>query len=506
MLKKSALIILDGIGISKNKKGNAFLNATTPNLDNLIKNYPFLKINASEEFVGLPKKQMGNSEVGHLNIGAGRIVYTGLSLINKEIKDKLFFKNKAFLNAIDHCKKNNSKLHILGLCSDGGVHSSLQHVFALMNIAKQNNIPTVLHCFTDGRDVSPKSFINDLKQIELKAKKTNVKIGSVGGRFYAMDRDKRWERVEKEYLTLIGKEKNSFKNLSQYISQSYKNNITDEFIVPAYNANYKPSEIFIVNNDAVIFSNFRPDRARELSHLIYGSQYYDFIPKFKLSNIYFVTMMNYEGITPSIVAYPPQDIKNTLGEIISRNNLKQARIAETEKYAHVTFFMDGGKEIDFKNEKKILIPSPKVKTYDLAPEMSALEITENIIKEFDKQDVIIANYANGDMVGHTGNYQTAIKAVEVVDQQIGKLLKAANDKKWTLFIIADHGNCEEMIDANGNPITKHTLNLVPFIVTDKKVKLNKNIVGSLSNVAPTILNYMGINIPKEMTSKSLIKK
>ncbi|QZX49018.1 2,3-bisphosphoglycerate-independent phosphoglycerate mutase [Mycoplasma sp. E35C] len=502
-MKKALLMILDGYGISDNTHGNAVKNAHTPNLDNLIKNNPTVMLGASGEHVGLPKNQIGNSEVGHLNIGAGRIIYTGLSLINKEIETKKFFENQALLNAIDHAKKHNSKLHILGLVSPGGVHAHINHIYAIMELANKHNISTVLHVFGDGRDVPPKSLASYLDELIDRSKKTNTKIGSVAGRFYAMDRDQRWDRIDLAYQNLLFNKGVSYECIREYVQKSYDENITDEFIVPGFNKNYKTEEITIQDNDAVVFANFRPDRARQLSHYIFNSDYYKDHPETRRNNLYFVTMMQYEGIVPSSVCYPPKIEKNTLGEVLANANKTQLRIAETEKYAHVTFFFDGGVEVDYKNEDKVLVPSRKdVKTYDLAPEMSAKAIVDELLKVYLKYDVTILNFANPDMVGHTGNYEATVKGLEALDVEIGRLLEDANKNNVTVFFTADHGNAEEMIDENNQKVTKHTTNVVPFSITDKSVKFKKT--GILANVAPTILKYIGVEIPAEMDQEPLI--
>lgn len=506
--KKVILVIMDGIGLNPKLENNAVALAKTPTLDELIKNYPYTTLHASEEWVGLPKGQMGNSEVGHLNIGAGRIVYTGLSLINKDLEDGKFFKNKALLAAISYAKKHESKFHIMGLCSYGGVHSSLNHILALIELAAKHKVQPILHCFTDGRDVNPKSFINDLPIIIGKLKECNGKLASISGRYYAMDRDKRWDRIQKAYDVIIGKSASGFMDPIKYVKNSYDQGTTDEFIVPAINKSVTAAYASIEDNDAVVFANFRPDRARQLSHVLFGSKYYDYKPELRRKNLFFVTMMNYEGIVPSAVAYPPQDIKNTFGKVIASNHLKQLRIAETEKYAHVTFFFDGGKEIDYPNEQKVLVNSPKVATYDLKPEMSAIEVCDKLIEHMADTDVIIVNFANGDMVGHTGNLKATIEAVETVDTQVGKIYKKSLETNTTMFIIADHGNAEVMKDDKGNVVTKHTTNPVPFIITDRDVIFAKSTgpLGSLCDVAPTILTYLKIKLPKEMTGKNLAHK
>ena len=502
--RKVLLVILDGYGYSSTHHGNAIYLAKTPNLDYLMKTYSHELINASSEYVGLPQNQMGNSEVGHLNIGAGRIVYTGLSLIDNAIKTHQFEKNKAFLDAFKHVKTNNSKLHIMGLVSHGGVHSSYLHITELIKLAAKNGLQPIVHIFADGRDVDPHSFVKDLEDFSKVCNQANAKIATISGRYYAMDRDKRWDRVELAYNNIIGKGTNKFTNLVDYVNKSYANNISDEFIVPAINANYKTNEIALSDNDALIFANFRPDRARQMTHLICRSSYYDFTPTVQLKNIYMVTMSKYEGMNPNAIAFLPVELKNILGEVIEYNNLSQLRIAETEKYAHVTFFFDGGKEITFKNEKKILIPSPKVATYDLKPEMSANEIANSLIPTIGKYDLTVLNFANCDMVGHTGNLEAAIKAVETVDTMIGKIYEKCKNEDVTMFIIGDHGNAECMLDENNNPVTKHTTNPVWFILTDSNFRVLKG--GKLANIAPSILKYMGLPIPPEMDEKPIIKE
>lgn len=502
MNKKVLLAILDGFGYSKKTEGNAIYLAKKPNIDHLLNLYPHVLINASGKYVGLPDDQMGNSEVGHMNMGAGRIVYTGLGLIDQAIKTHEFELNLAFHNAFNFVKKQHSKLHIMGLVSHGGVHSSYNHITELIKLAVKNKIQPVIHVFTDGRDVCPHAFINDLKEFDKFCTQYNAKIATISGRFYAMDRDKRWDRVELAFENILGKGNNKFKDLTSYINDSYAKQVSDEFIIPAMNANYKTNEIALADNDAVIFINFRADRARELTHCICHSSYYDFSPKSSINNIYMVTMTKYEGMNESAVAFSQTILQNTLGEVIEKNNLSQLRIAETEKYAHVTFFFDGGKEINYKNEKKILIPSPKVKTYDLKPEMSANEITENLLPTIGKYDLTILNFANPDMVGHTGKIPQVIKAVETVDTMIGKIYKKCQEENVTLFITGDHGNAECMLDENNNPVTKHTTNPVWFTITDENAKLMDG--GKLSNIAPTILKYMGLKIPTEMDEKPLI--
>lgn len=504
MHKKVLLAILDGYGISNAIYGNAVQNANTPMLDELINSYPCVLLDASGEAVGLPMGQIGNSEVGHLNIGAGRVVYTGLSLINQHIKDRSFFANKAFLKTIEHVEKNHSKIHLIGLFSNGGVHSHNEHLLALIELFSKH-AKVVLHLFGDGRDVAPCSLKQDLEKLMIFLKNyPNVVIGTIGGRYYGMDRDERWDREMIAYKALLGVSKNKFNDPIGYIETQYQNQITDEFIYPAINANLNSDQFALNNNDGVIFFNFRPDRARQMSHLIFNSNYYNYQPELKRKeNLFFVTMMNYEGIVPSEFAFPPQTIKNSLGEVIANNNLKQLRIAETEKYAHVTFFFDGGFEVNLSNETKTLIPSLKVATYDLAPEMSCKAITDALLEKLNNFDFTVLNFANPDMVGHTGNYQACIKALEALDVQIKRIVDFCKANQITMFLTADHGNAEVMIDNNNNPVTKHTINPVPFVCTDKNVNFNQT--GILANIAPTILEYLNLSKPKEMTAKSLLK-
>lgn len=499
--KPIILVILDGYGISENQFGNAINNETAPFFFKLIKKYPFSLLEPSGQAIGLPDGQIGNSEIGHLTIGAGRIIYNGLSLINNEIKTQKIKSNKMILEAINFAKKNNSNLHILGLLSPGGVHSNEKHIFELIKIASENNLTPIIHIFGDGRDVAPKSLLKSLEKLENIIKDYPSIIATISGRFYAMDRDKRWDRIQLAYDNLLGISSNSFSNIKEYILSQYKKNITDEFIEPAHLENYHS---FISDNDAIIFANFRPDRARELSHFIFGSNLYQEFPQVKLNNIYFAIMMPYEGIEPSSILYKSAPINNTLGEIISKNNLSQLRIAETEKYAHVTFFMDGGLEIDFNKEERILISSPKVDTYDKSPNMSSIDITDNLLKNITNFDFIILNFANADMVGHTGNFEVTKQSIKCLDNQIERIYNAIQKVGGTMFITADHGNAEEMIDENNSPITRHTMNNVPFIITDENVKLFPK--GTIANVAPTILDYMNIEIPIEMNEKSLLKR
>lgn len=500
--KKVLLAILDGWGYSKNEHGNAVSLANTPNIDHLLKKYPHTILQASGKFVGLPDGQMGNSEVGHLNIGAGRIVYTGLSLIDKAISDGSFNKNKEFLAAFNHVKKYHSKLHIMGLVSHGGVHSKYEHIIQLIKLCYLQHVQPILHIFTDGRDTDQHVFVNDLKDLLNVCTIYHVTIGTIAGRYYAMDRDQRWTRSMLAFNNLLCTTKEKFQNLPEYVQKN--SNISDEFFIPAYNSSVDPKQIKLSDDDAVIFCNFRPDRARQLCHLIVGSNYYDFKNQTKLKNIYLVSFTKYEGIDNAHVAFDITKLSDTLGEVIADKHLSQLRIAETEKYPHVTFFFDGGKETTYENEQKILVPSPRVATYDLCPEMSAQTITDKLLSTIGKYDLTVLNFANADMVGHTGILDATIKAVECVDKQIGRIYRVAKKKHITMFITADHGNAECMLSDNNRPVTQHTTNPVMLIVTDNKCELADG--GKLGNLAPTILDYMHIIIPKKMTELSLLKR
>lgn len=507
-MKKTMLMILDGWGIGENYEGNAINLAQTPNFDKLLNEYPHSTLEASGLAVGLPEGQMGNSEVGHLNIGAGKTVYQDLTKITKAIKDRSFFENEQLLYAINNAKKNNSNLHLLGLVSHGGVHSHMDHLFALLELCKLNNFENVfVHAFLDGRDVSPTAAKNDIAELENKMAEIGVgKLATIAGRYYAMDRDKRWERVEKAYNSIVLGEGNKSDDIIKTITDSYENKVTDEFLVPTIIS--ENIQGLINDNDSVIFFNFRPDRARELTRAIIDKDFDGFERRKVLKNITYICMTQYDATIENVkIAFPPDVHKNTLGEVISKNNLSQLRIAETEKYAHVTFFFNGGNEEPNPGEDRKLIPSPKVATYDLQPEMSAIEVTENVVKAINdnKYDLIILNYANTDMVGHTGVLDAAIKAVETVDKCIGKVLEAIEKNDTTLFITADHGNSEYLIDkVTRESFTAHTTNKVPFIEFPRKdLELED---GKLSDIAPTILDIMDIEQPKEMTGKSLIKK
>ena len=507
--KLAMLMILDGFGINENTDGNAVKLANTPNIDKLMKKYPTTEIYTSGLKVGLPEGQMGNSEVGHTNIGAGRIVYQELTKITKSIEDGDFFAIPEFIEAIENCKKHNSKLHILGLVSDGGVHSHIRHLYGLLEMAKRRDFENVyVHCFLDGRDTPPASGESYIMQLEEKMKEKGVgKIASISGRYYAMDRDKRWDRVKKCYDALVNGEGNKATSATIAIEDSYQKEVFDEFVEPTVICNGDTPIATIQDNDSVIFFNFRPDRARQITRAIVDPDFDGFETK-KLKT-YFVCFTSYDETMPNVkIAFKKEPIVNTFGEVISKNGLTQLRIAETEKYAHVTFFFNGGEEKQYPGEDRILVPSPKVATYDLQPEMSAREVTENVVKAInsEKYNAIILNYANPDMVGHTGSLPAAIKAVETIDECVGKVVEAVLAHDGTLIITADHGNCEQMIDyKTGEPHTAHTTNPVPLILVSNnenyKVKS-----GKLADLAPTLLEILGIEKPAEMTGESILVK
>lgn len=499
MKKPIVLTILDGYGLRKETHGNAVALANNPVFTNLWETYPHTTLTASGQLVGLPKGQMGNSEVGHMNIGAGRIVYQPLELINKAIEDKEFFENTEIKKVMSHVKKNDSKLHLIGLISDGGVHSHINHLLALLEMAKQEGITKLyMHLFTDGRDVPPQSAYTYIKEVEAKIKELGIgKIASIGGRYYGMDRDNNYDRLKKAYDVIVNDLGEKESSIKEYIEKSYANDIIDEFFLPAKfedNAN-------IEDNDGVIAFNFRKDRLREFFTALTNPSEVEMDTK-QLNNLKVVTMMPVVQAVKAPHAFNDPELTNILGEYIEKQNLSQLRIAETEKYAHVTFFFDGGKEVDYKNEKKILIPSPKVATYDLKPEMSANEVTENLLKELPNYDLVILNFANGDMVGHTGVLEAAIKAVETVDKNLKLIYDKVMELGGILIVTADHGNCEEMLDDDNNIVTSHTTNPVPFIITKQGLKLHE---GKLGDIAPTILDLMNIEKPQEMTGISLIE-
>ena len=501
-MKKLLLCILDGVGVSNRKEGNAVYNAKTPFIDGLLKKYPHSLLDASGELVGLPKGQMGNSEVGHMNIGAGRIVYQPLGLINSKIKDKSFFDNKEILDTINYTKSNNSKLHIIGLLSDGGIHSHIDHLMALIDMCKNNEIKELyFHIFMDGRDTSPYAGDKYIKELEDKIK--NVGIGSIAtisGRYYAMDRDNNYDRLKLAYDVMVNGIGPEYSSALECWKDNQNNKITDEFIVPAIIDNHG----LISSNDGVIYFNFRPDRVRELGSSLTNSNFKGF-DNSNLRDIKMVTMMPVSDEVICTNAFQLQDLINTMGEYVSDKGLTQLRIAETEKYAHVTYFFDGGVEKKLDKCRRILINSPKVSTYDLKPEMSAYEIKDTLLKEIDENhyDVIILNFANGDMVGHTGNYDAAVLAVQTLDDCLFKIFDNVNLDEYTIIVTADHGNCEVMVNEDGSINTQHTTNKVNFIVSDSSIKLKD---GKLGDIACTMLDIIGIDIPKEMTGESLIIK
>lgn len=511
MAKKPVLLmILDGFGISKEVKGNAVKAANKPNFDKYYSNYPHTQLGASGLSVGLPDGQMGNSEVGHLNIGGGRIVYQSLTKITKSINDGDFFNNKVLVNSMDSAIKNNSSLHLVGLLSSGGVHSHIDHLKALLKLAHDKGIKNVyVHAFLDGRDEPPTSGLGFVKEIEDYMKKLGTgKIATVSGRYYAMDRDKRWERVQLAYNAMVLSKGEKAVSAEEAVKKSYHDNKTDEFVIPAViYENGKPVGN-IKSGDSVIFFNFRPDRARQLTRAI-NDEVFDGFKRERL-NLNFVTMTQYDATLKGVsVAFPPDTYKNTLGEYVSSKGLNQLRIAETEKYAHVTFFFNGGVEKPNPNEDRALVPSPKVATYDLQPEMSCYKVCDELLKRIDsdKYDMIILNFANPDMVGHTGILEAAKKAIEAVDVCLGKIVEKILSKDGTVFITADHGNSEQMINyETGGPMTAHTTNPVPFVYVSKDAK-GKELRdgGILADIAPTMLQVLGLPVPKEMTGKSLIK-
>ena len=503
------LTILDGFGINENKEANAAVIANTPNLDRLMKTCPTTKIHASELDVGLPEGQMGNSEVGHTNLGAGRIVYQDLTRITKSIEDGDFFSIPEFNEAIKNCQEHNSNLHIMGLLSDGGVHSHIRHLFGLLEFAKRKDFENVyVHCFMDGRDTSPTAGEGYIQELEEKMAEKNVgKIATISGRFYAMDRDNRWQRIEKAYNAIVRGKGEKSTSATAAIEGSYQKEVFDEFVVPTVITNQEGKPVATIGkNDSVIFFNFRPDRARELTRTLVDKDFSEFEAEKDL-DLYYVCMTVYDDTMPNVhIAFKREELNNTFGEYISKKGLLQLRIAETEKYAHVTFFFNGGKEEKYPGEDRILVPSPKVETYDMQPEMSANEVCDKVIEAINsaKYDCIILNFANTDMVGHTGILEAAVKAVETVDNCIGRIVEAVEKQNGVLLITADHGNCEQMIDyKTGGPHTAHTTNLVPLILVGEDVSLHE---GRLCDIAPTMLDIMGLEKPEEMTGESLIDK
>ncbi|MBM7631206.1 2,3-bisphosphoglycerate-independent phosphoglycerate mutase [Geomicrobium sediminis] len=499
-----ALIILDGFALRDEVEGNAVAKANTPNFDRLWNEYPHATLVAAGEDVGLPAGQMGNSEVGHMNIGAGRVIHQNLSLINKGIEAGTFFENAVFQEAIDHVKANKSNLHIYGLLSDGGVHSHIEHLFALLEMAKENDVNNVfIHGFLDGRDVGQKSAKIYLAALQEKLEELGIgTLSTLHGRYYAMDRDNRWERIEKSYRVLVHNEGNVAEDPLALIDQSYEAGTFDEFVEPTVLPGAKP----IQSGDAIISYNFRPDRSIQISKVMTEPSFKEFERGGKHPEIFYATMTKYHDDVVGEIAFPPTRPVNTLGETISEAGFSQLRIAETEKYPHVTFFLNGGQNNVFPLEERILIDSPKVATYDLKPEMSAPEVTDALLKtiENDQHDAIVLNYANPDMVGHSGLLEPTIKAIETVDEGLGKIADAIHAKGGTLIVTADHGNADEVVTTSGEAMTAHTTNPVPVIVTNDSYTLRED--GILADLAPTMLELMDIKQPKEMTGKSLLKR
>jgi 2,3-bisphosphoglycerate-independent phosphoglycerate mutase len=501
--RKAILIIMDGWGLGKIKSSDAIQFANVPFVTSLYTRYPNTTLITCGEDVGLPAGQMGNSEVGHLNLGAGRIVYQELERINVAIKSGEFARNNTLLSTIRYAKQNNKSLHLIGLVSDGGVHSHINHLKAITTICKKENLDNVfVHAFTDGRDTDPRSGIHFISELQEHLKKTTGDIATVTGRYYAMDRDKRWERIKTAYDALVNRIGENTKDILGAIKASYEKDITDEFLMPIINESAGNSSI--KDGDAVIAFNFRTDRCREITQVLTQIELPDF--GMHTLRLHYTTMTQYDHTFKNVfVIYEKDDLKNTIGEILSHNNKKQIRIAETEKYPHVTFFFSGGREAPFEGEKRILIPSPKVATYDLKPEMSALEVTEALLPEIKNNtaDFICLNYANADMVGHTGVWDAVVIAVETVDKCVEKVVTAALENNYAIFLTADHGNADYMINEDGTPNTAHTLNLVPFFVIDKTWKGDVK-AGKLADVAPTILTMMDLPIPAEMSGSVLI--
>lgn len=509
--KPTVLMILDGYGLNNKEEENAVCEAKTPVMDGLMANYPFVKGNASGLAVGLPDGQMGNSEVGHLNMGAGRIVYQELTRITKEIQDGDFFKNEALLTAVRNAKANNSSLHCMGLLSDGGVHSHNTHLYGLLKLAKREGLKKVyVHCFLDGRDTPPASGKGYIEELQAKIKEIGVgEIGVVSGRYYAMDRDNRWDRVELAYNALTKGEGVKGTDAAAAVQESYDNGKTDEFVMPAVMEKDGNPVAMITDKDSVIFFNFRPDRAREITRAFCDTEFSGFARTHKLDLTY-VCFTDYDDtIANKLVAFHKVSITNTFGDYLAVHHMTQARIAETEKYAHVTFFFNGGIEEPNAGEDRILVNSPKVATYDLKPEMSAFEVCDKLVEAIksDKYDVIITNFANPDMVGHTGMKGAAIKAVETVDVCVGRAVEALKEVNGQMFICADHGNAEQLKDyVTGEPFTAHTINPVPFILVNADPAYQLREDGCLADIAPTLIELMGMEQPKEMTGKSLIIK
>lgn len=502
--RPAMLMILDGFGIRDEKHGNAIAAARKPNIDRLFKDYPFITLEASGSAVGLPEGQIGNSEVGHTNIGAGNIIYQDLPRISKAIDEGSFFNNKSLMTAMANAKQNGKTLHIMGLLSDGGVHSHMKHLYAVLDMAKRATVKNVVvHCYLDGRDVPPKSALQYISALESHMNELQLgNIGVVSGRYYAMDRDKRWERLARAYDALTLSEGSTAKTAEEAVKNSYAADETDEFMRPAV-----VNSVPVRDGDSIIFINFRPDRARELTRAFVDKNFDGFKRRKVINDLTYVCMTEYDASMPNVLtAFPPEPVSPTLGSIIAKNGLKQLRIAETEKYAHVTFFFNGGKESPEAGEDRILVPSPKVPTYDLKPEMSAPEITEKVINAIasDKYDLYILNFANPDMVGHTGSFEATVKAIETLDKLIPQITSAILEKGGQVLMTADHGNADYMLDDDDNVVTKHSLSRVPLchIAYEPKDFTKKS--GKLADITPTLLTLMGIPVPNEMKGDVLV--
>ena len=498
------LMILDGWGKSKNPKTSAIDNADTQFIDSLYEKYPNANLKTDGIEVGLPDGQMGNSEVGHLNLGAGRIVYQELSRINMSIEDGSFKSKKVLTDAFEYAERTKKNVHLMGLISSGGVHSHYDHLYELINISEIYNSKVFIHGFTDGRDVDPKSSINDLKNLEKYIQDKNCELASIIGRYYSMDRDNRWERTKLAYDLICKGKGQKVSSFIDEIKSSYNNNCTDEFLMPMIKTDSNNNPIGVVSEgDVIIFFNFRTDRGRQLTRVMTQSDFNEF--ETNNERYHFVTMTNYDSSFKGInVVFQNKDLRNTLGEVLEKNNKTQLRIAETEKYPHVTFFFSGGREKPFNFERRILKDSPKVATYDMKPEMSAFEITEELILEIENKtnDFICLNYANGDMVGHTGSFEAAVKACETIDKCVKKVITSCIKSDYTVLLISDHGNCDMMLNEDGSPNTAHTKNLVPLILINSEYKSISD--GILADIAPTILKIMNIEIPSEMTQNPLV--
>lgn len=505
MSRRVLLMILDGWGLGDGSKADVISNVPTPNMDRLSEKYPSSRLNASGENVGLPEGQMGNSEVGHLNIGAGRVVYQDLVKINKAIEDGEFQKNEELDKAFMYARENDRQVHLMGLLSDGGVHSHIKHLFALCDMTQDYGLNKVyVHAFGDGRDTDPKSGTGYLKELIDHIENTSIELASFVGRYYAMDRDKRWERTKLAYDMLTKGEGKKSDDMVKALKESYDEGVTDEFVKPIVHVNEEGKPVGLIKEgDVVVFTNFRNDRARQLTIVLTQKD----MPEHGMKTIplHYCTMTPYDAEFQGLhVLFPKENVKNTIGEVLSEKGFTQLRIAETEKYAHVTFFFSGGREEKFKNESRRLIPSPKEATYDMKPEMSAYEVKDAVIEEINREhhDFICLNFANGDMVGHTGVYEAIKKAIIAVDNCLGEVVEAAVDKKYDVLIIADHGNADNVVNPNGSPNTAHSLNPVPCVLVSDRYKKIKD--GILADIAPTILSLMGLKAPDEMTGSSLI--